>query len=150
MSEGVFQLLLMRHGAAEPNAIEDAARVLSLEGRAEVIHVGAALRRRPLLASAVVSSPYLRARQTTELLSEALDLPRLEDDERLIPAGDPEALALDLVAEARSLIAVLHLPLIAALVQTLTGEVVAAPTGALFAVEGSNQSDERPVLKWWL
>jgi phosphohistidine phosphatase SixA len=68
----------------------------------------------------------------------------------LIPAGDPEALALDLVAEARSLIAVLHLPLIAALVQTLTGEVVAAPTGALFAVEGSNQSDERPVLKWWL
>jgi len=150
LSEGVFQLLLMRHGSTVPNAIEDAARVLSLEGRAEVIHVGAALRRRSLLASAVVSSPYLRARQTAELLSEALDLPRLEDDKRLIPAGDPEALALDLVAEARSLIAVLHLPLIAALVQTLTGEVVAAPTGALFAVEGSNQSDERPVLKWWL
>ena len=84
----------MRHGATGPNAIEDAARVLSLEGRAEVIHVGAALRRRSLLASAVVSSPYLRARQTAELLSEALDLPRLEDDKRLIPAGDPEALAL--------------------------------------------------------
>jgi phosphohistidine phosphatase len=65
-----LKLWLLRHGHAEPHAANDAQRGLTEHGRQEVLQSAAHLIGRPL--EVILCSPYVRARQTAELVVEAL------------------------------------------------------------------------------
>jgi phosphohistidine phosphatase len=86
-----MKLWLLRHGHAEPHAASDALRRLTARGRLEVLQSAAQLIGRPL--EAILCSPYVRARQTAELLAEALQsrlvieiVPWLTPDSSLVSA----------------------------------------------------------------
>lgn len=65
-------LWLLRHGEAEPRARSDAERALTERGRKEVRRSAEHLQGRPLRH--ILVSPYLRARQTAEIVRETLGL----------------------------------------------------------------------------
>ena len=65
-------LWLLRHGEAEVRARSDAERPLTERGRKEARKSAERLRGRPL--QHILVSPYLRARQTAEIVREVLGL----------------------------------------------------------------------------
>jgi phosphohistidine phosphatase len=67
-------ILLVRHAEAVPEdaADDDAARWLSLAGRAQAREVGARVREHGLQLRRVLTSPRVRAVQTAELFTQAL------------------------------------------------------------------------------
>ena len=107
-----MRLWLLRHGQAEPYASSDAQRRLTAHGRQQVLHSAAHLLGRPL--DAIISSPYLRARQTAELVGEALQSTLVQE---IVPWLTPEssvreALALLAARPEAEILLVSHLPLI--------------------------------------
>ena len=73
-----MDLYLIRHADAlalgERGITEDAARPLSAKGESQAQRVGAVLRRKGIVLDKLVTSPLVRARQTTDL---ALARPRM-------------------------------------------------------------------------
>lgn len=65
-----MRLWLLRHGDAEPMAVSDAQRNLTVLGRRQVQSAAEHLRGQPL--QAVLVSPYVRAQQSADVLCEAL------------------------------------------------------------------------------
>ena len=65
-----MKIWLLRHGEAELTARRDADRVLTAYGRQQVSEIAAHLRGQPL--STVLCSPYVRARQTADIVLDAL------------------------------------------------------------------------------
>jgi phosphohistidine phosphatase len=74
----VIELYLMRHGIAadlgEGGVLKDADRPLTLEGRARMKQAADGVRKLDLKFNVILTSPYLRARQTAEVVAEVLDL----------------------------------------------------------------------------
>ena len=67
-----MKLWLLRHGQAEAQITSDAARRLTEHGRREALHSAQALLQ--CTALTIVSSPFIRARQTAELVRETLGI----------------------------------------------------------------------------
>ena len=65
-------LLLMRHGEAENRAYEDSERALTDYGRKEVSMTAARLGAERMSVDSIVVSPFLRARQTADIVVTAL------------------------------------------------------------------------------
>ncbi|WP_205340440.1 phosphohistidine phosphatase SixA [Denitrificimonas caeni] len=115
-----MKLWLLRHGAAEPYQRHDAERQLTEQGRQQVVQAAKLLRNERF--DRVLSSPYIRARQTAELLCATLQhsgsiniVPWLtpEDDVREVTRK------LDGYAD-EDLLIVAHQPLLGTLVSWLT------------------------------
>lgn len=92
-----MNLFLLRHGVAverDPQSFpDDAKRPLTLKGEDRVRLVCDAMQALELSFDAILSSPYLRARQTAEIVATALGLRRdMEFLGELTPTGDPKAL----------------------------------------------------------
>lgn len=72
-----MRLYLIRHATAVPSGtpgfLEDTSRPLTDEGRAEARRVAQALRRMKIKLDLIITSPYLRAAQTAEVLARGLD-----------------------------------------------------------------------------
>lgn len=89
-----MQLCLVRHGIAvdrdAAGVAEDAQRPLTAEGK-ERMEAGAAGLRRLFDASAIVSSPLVRARQTAEIVQQQQPGATLTFDDTLA-SGDHDAL----------------------------------------------------------
>jgi phosphohistidine phosphatase len=85
------QLLLLRHGIAEPRggSGEDGLRALTQEGRDRTRRICQRLSQLGLRASTLVSSPLVRARQTADIAVEAGMAPSLLCNEALAPGADP-------------------------------------------------------------
>jgi phosphohistidine phosphatase len=87
-----MRLLFLRHGQAEPRETwpgPDATRPLTAEGRRAMAREAATIARLGVVPDVVLSSPLVRARETAELVAEALGLAdRLRDDERLASGFD--------------------------------------------------------------
>ncbi|MFP4379304.1 MAG: phosphohistidine phosphatase SixA [Candidatus Sumerlaeia bacterium] len=69
-------ICVMRHGDAEPKGVlypQDALRPLSDAGRDQVAWVAAGLYALDARFDTIISSPYLRARQTAEIMADGLD-----------------------------------------------------------------------------
>lgn len=97
-----MKIWLLRHGEAEPVSRRDAERGLTGRGLQQVASMAPHLQGQPL--TRVLCSPYVRARQTTEIMLQALGLdtvplvvPWLVPDESVqtvvrqldnLPAGD--------------------------------------------------------------
>ena len=70
-----MRLYFVRHGIAEALATSDFDRELTKRGRRRVAASAQVMKRLGLAPSQIFSSPRLRARQTAEIIAEALDMP---------------------------------------------------------------------------
>jgi phosphohistidine phosphatase len=135
------RLWLLRHGHAEPHAAQDSLRRLTADGRREVLLSAAQLVARPL--GAILCSPYVRARQTAELVAEALSSSLIIE---IVPWLTPDVSAreaLDCLAARHEgeLLLVSHQPLVGELAGLLEHghrqQPLPMKTAALAAFDGS-------------
>ena len=120
-------LYILRHGiATEPDArmfAKDADRPLTPEGKRKLGQVAGAMEALGLSFDLILSSPYLRARQTAEIIAESLKArKRLELSDSLTPGGSAKKL-VDLLNHLRpapeSVLLVGHEPYLSALISLL-------------------------------
>lgn len=103
----------MRHGQAVPHASCDEERTLTSVGEAQALKVGSLLKN--VRIARVVMSPYLRAVQTTLLVTRAAGIQaQTFRSEALVPEA-PVNVAVDFILShaTDSILVVTHLPLIA-------------------------------------
>ena len=127
------QTVLMRHGDAALG-VPDAERPLTRRGREAVRWVAEALAGRSLQAPGIVSSPFLRARESADLIAERLRLPLLPISHTLVPDADPADLVDQLVHEENSVFWVFHQPILAEVIMMLTGVRVYPQTASVYAL----------------
>src|SRR5437016_6156733 len=90
-----MRIYLMRHAtAADPGGTPDALRPLTEQGRRDAREAGAALRDRQAEIAAVLTSPRLRARETADLVVEALGRPQRIDVRESLSCGATSAVFL--------------------------------------------------------
>ena len=116
-----MKLYVLRHGAAEPLALSDAARRLTPRGEAEVRAVALASAQRLAGLQRIVTSPYQRARQTAAELMRTLNFAgELLVEAALTPAGDAGQVAALIDALGGETLLVSHQPLVGELLCYLT------------------------------
>lgn len=97
-------LYILRHGIAAARPVsgraKDSDRPLTAEGRQKVRRVARAMAKLDLGIELIVSSPFVRARQTAELVAEAL---RLRDKVQLCEPLTPQGEVKDLIAYLKAL-----------------------------------------------
>lgn len=121
-----MQLILMRHGEAEPNFRNDSQRNLTTRGFMECQKTGVWLRQNIGDIDVALVSPYVRARQSFETIKSIVSIERFEESSDIIPSGDPK-LVQDYVhalcddSDLSSLLIVSHMPLVSYLVDSFCG-----------------------------
>ena len=122
-----MNLYILRHGiATEPDArpfAKDADRPLTPEGKRKLRQVAGAMEALELSFDLILSSPYLRARQTAEIIAEALKAhKKLELSDSLTPGGSARKL-VDLLNHLQpppeSVLLVGHEPYLSGLISLL-------------------------------
>ena len=96
-----MNLYILRHGlAVDPGTAEfakDSERPLTPKGERKLWKIAQAIEELELSFDLILSSPYVRALQTAQIVAEALDLrKKLETTETLTPDGSTEKL-VDLI-----------------------------------------------------
>jgi phosphohistidine phosphatase len=121
-----MRVLIVRHAEAAPG-MPDELRALTAAGREQARILGETLRESGFLADAVVTSPFLRARETAD----ALALARPAVDERLAPGATPDALRQAAAGRGETVVLVGHQPDCSQAVAAFTGgpEPPFAPCG---------------------
>lgn len=115
----MMDFYLVRHGEAKPEH-EDPRRPLSDQGRRDVEKLARALAARKINVAEVLHSDKLRARETAEVLADALSPERGTREIRgLSPEDDPMLARGDLEAAEEPLMLVGHLPHLSRLVSLL-------------------------------
>lgn len=109
-----MQLLIMRHGEAGWHTL-DQERELTEAGRLHVGEVAAAIAESPWRPKQIWVSPYVRARETSAIVSEILNCP-VHEKPFLTPDDDP-GLCLDALLENEDspLLLISHMPLVGSL-----------------------------------
>jgi phosphohistidine phosphatase len=149
-----MDLYFLRHGKAERATPDgaDATRPLTPKGRKECRRVARWMRNHGLAFDLIATSPYVRARETTALVLEALAPPRpAEVWNELRPTGDTATVfdRLTLKVPGMTILLVGHDPLLSALVgSSIGGGKVRLAKGALAKVGG--WSPEQPGDLEWL
>jgi phosphohistidine phosphatase len=95
-----MQLYLLRHAEAVNRAASDAERALTEKGVAQAHSIGRFCAARKLAPDLVVTSPYLRASQTAQLVASALDA-TIETAGFLASGMEPESGAAELKSYER-------------------------------------------------
>jgi len=98
-----MRLYVLRHGIAvepgSPGYENDSTRPLTAEGKRELRHVAAFLRKKGVRFDRILSSPLRRARQTAEIVARNLKQEkRLDFSVALAPDGDVDVLIRQLNA----------------------------------------------------
>ncbi|MEO5986455.1 MAG: histidine phosphatase family protein [Candidatus Limnocylindria bacterium] len=131
-------LYFLRHGdAGSPRSGDDDARELTDDGRTALRAAGRLWKRLNLRPDLVLSSPLPRARQTAEVVIEAVG-GRLEVDDRLRPGASWSDLGQAMAAhpEARRTLFVGHEPDLSSAIVHLTGAAsVRMRKGGLACIE---------------
>ncbi|MEW5974999.1 MAG: phosphohistidine phosphatase SixA [Acidobacteriota bacterium] len=112
-----MRVFLLRHGIAEPagaqNQYQDALRALTAEGISKMAKASQGLKRMGVNFDLVASSPLVRARQTAEIVADALRIEEsLEIWEELLPEASAESVLEKLGAfrQRRQVLLVGHQP----------------------------------------
>ena len=128
-----MNLYLLRHGIAvepgTPGSARDAERPLTPEGERKLEKIAQAMAALELSFDLILSSPYVRARQTAEIVADRLNLrKRVEFCDTLMPSGSAKHL-VDLLNHRHSnnVLLVGHEPYQSELISLLT----AGDAGAL-------------------
>jgi phosphohistidine phosphatase len=149
-----MELYFLRHGAAAPRAGwegDDSKRPLTDPGRAEVARMAGLLARSAPALDAVVTSPYLRASQTAEIVAQHLNLQdKVVSDERLEPGFDAARLGklIKQFPEAKALLLVGHEPDFTMTIGEITGGRVVLKKGGMAYVDTADGSLKKAVLVW--
>ncbi|GAA3897754.1 phosphohistidine phosphatase SixA [Halomonas cibimaris] len=111
------RLWIMRHGEAGDTA-PDSARELTPHGKRQVADMADRLARRcetqALPVTRIVTSPYVRARQTAAVMGQALGV-AVETLSGITPEDSPRAFCDWLANQPGNLLVVSHMPLVGAL-----------------------------------
>lgn len=122
-----MKIYLVRHGIAyepgEPGYEDDTQRPLTEKGRDKIKKIAHILKRLNVKPEVILCSPYLRARQTAEILAKVLKFKKdkLELSERLLPAGQPEPIIAEILEKytVEELVIVGHEPCLGLLIGAL-------------------------------
>ena len=139
---------LLRHGIAAPlgkeNNFRDEQRALTTEGIEKMCQAAQGLKRLQVDFDVIASSPLIRARQTAEIVAEALKFCQPVDEwDELVPEGAVDAVLRRLheFRECRSVLLVGHQPSIGCIASYLVfGDArVSLPfkKGAVFCVQAN-------------
>ena len=126
-----MRVILVRHAEAAPGH-PDELRALTPSGHEAARLLGLLLAEQD--PDAVLSSPFLRARETAEALAEAAGL-EAEADERLAPGATAEGLRAAVAGKGETVIVVAHQPDCSEIVLALTGREVLFPTAGFAEVD---------------
>jgi phosphohistidine phosphatase len=136
-----LELYLLRHAHAGNSATwdgPDSERPLSAKGRRQAARLGAFLAERGFAPDAIVTSPKLRARQTAELVADAIGI-AISVDDRL--GGELDPAVVGDIAErvgGTSVVIVGHDPEFSELAAALAGaEYLPMKKGALARIDMS-------------
>ena len=140
-----MNVFIMRHGEAASQAPQDSLRELTPQGGEEVKHSADWLSHKVNSLDLVLVSPYVRAQQSWQVLSETLQSHQVRTNKHITPYASA-SLARQEIDDAlvefpalSSLLLVSHMPLVSFLVQELTGEV-----GPLFSTAAVAHIDYTP------
>ena len=133
-------LFLLRHGAALSQAPSDSERPLSITGHEQATEAALSLRSHGWIPDVIVSSPYLRARDTAGCVMKEFGLAGVQLSEHLVPGSDQRNILKELnSADGNAVLLVGHEPHISAFLSLLiTGSrnlQIAVPTGTLAVIE---------------
>jgi phosphohistidine phosphatase len=123
-----MNLYVLRHGIAvdpgTPGYETDSERPLIPKGEHQLRQIADAMRKMDLRFDLVLSSPFLRARQTAEIIAESLMLKKqLVFSDALVPDGNPKALVRqlnELKPAPENVLLVGHEPYLSQLIALLT------------------------------
>ena len=155
----MFALYLIRHAIAEERGDawpDDAWRPLSVQGRAQMRKAARGLEQLGVTFAVILSSPLIRARQTAEIVAEALDIrPDIIVADSLSPEGSYAGVMADLVKQpARRAIALVgHEPNLGELAGRLAGSrhAFAFKKGAVCRIDVESIPPGGPgTLRWFV
>ncbi|MBI3194352.1 MAG: phosphohistidine phosphatase SixA [Ignavibacteriae bacterium] len=97
-----MHIYLLRHCDAAEFSPDDVTRPLSEKGESQARTVGRVLQKLNIVPDAIISSPYARARQTSEIVQEELRLEKTSVSEFLVPGCDPRQMIHQLNGQENS------------------------------------------------
>jgi phosphohistidine phosphatase len=123
-----MELYILRHAIAvergTPGFEEDSTRPLTPAGEGKMRQIAKGMRALSVDPDLILSSPYVRARQTAEIVAQTFKIPdRLVLTPHLEPGGDPHALLSEIVShygDRRRIVLVGHEPFLSELASMLT------------------------------
>ena len=153
-----MELYLFRHGIAEDGrGGADAERQLTDEGRKKTAEVAKLARKSGVAPSLIMSSPYVRARQTARIAADEMNYEgQVVAIESLVPHGSPEAVWKDIrdYSDVESVLLAGHEPLMS----RLAGYFLNAPSlrvemkkAAMVRIDlESARANPHGVLRWMI
>jgi phosphohistidine phosphatase len=124
-----MNLYIIRHAIAvdegSPEYEEDSQRPLTDKGKKKMRQIAKGLRTLGVDFDLILSSPYIRAKETAEILEDVFKLKKdIEFSDNLIPMGDPDLLIAEMNEKyrANSVALVGHEPHLSALIGLLVSE----------------------------
>jgi len=119
----------MRHGEAG-EARSDAERPLTLRGRSQALASARGLHALGVRVPRIWCSPYLRARQTADIVASVFGS-SVDEDARFVPGGNPESAAEAVVNARDGVFVVAHMPILPGVVEVLAGGRASFGTAAV-------------------
>jgi phosphohistidine phosphatase len=120
-----MNLYLIRHALAVEEYEDDSQRPLTDKGKKKMRSIAKGLRALGVEFDLILSSPYVRAVETAEILADVLKVKKdVQFSENLVPSGSPEALIAELNEKykADSIALVGHEPFLSALIGLLVAD----------------------------
>src|SRR5476651_2142569 len=123
-----MNLYLLRHGIAvdpsAPDFAKDAERPLTPKGKRRLLQIARAMGVLKIAPDVILSSPYVRAKQTAEIVAKSLKRRKqLKFSDELTPGGNPKSLIQqlnDLRPRPKNILLVGHEPYLSKLLALLT------------------------------
>ena len=94
MAENWLDLVIIRHGEAEPFVVRDAERALTDYGHQRVAEQAQLLADSGFKPAEIIHSPYVRTTQTAEICQTHLNAPVIRTDNALLHGAYPEQVPL--------------------------------------------------------
>jgi len=120
-----MNLYLIRHAIAVEEYEEDSLRPLTDKGKKKMRQIAKGLRALGVELDLILSSPYVRAAETAEILADVFKMKKeIKLSENLVPMGDPDLLIAEMNEKyaADSIALVGHEPFMTSLIGLLISE----------------------------
>ena len=157
-----MKIYLIRHSNAvehgTPGYEEDSTRPLTEKGREKMKQIASALKNLNVNPDLIVSSPYVRARETAEIVAKMLKYDKdLAFSDSLVPMGEAEQVIGEINEKYHvdALLLVGHEPCFSVLIGTLTANnpdlFITLKKGGVCCLEADDlRTDRTAVLEWLL
>lgn len=152
-----MNLYLIRHAIAVEEHEDDSQRPLTDKGRKKMRSIAKGLRALGVEFDLILSSPYVRAAETAEILADVFKMKKeVQFSENLVPSGSPEVLIAELNEKhaVDSIALVGHEPFLSALIGLLIADTTNADItlkkGGVCSLSADNLRHTRKATMDWL